>query len=94
MIEVLDYIPDLDNALKECERTLKSKASCIMSFGNKLSLKAKLKAIQGKSYRRSCKKVLQCLSEKGFIVKSKIGYNWLPFGRTSESALVSVAGGN
>jgi ubiquinone/menaquinone biosynthesis C-methylase UbiE len=88
MIEVLDYIPQLDQALSECKRTLKSNASSILSFGNKSSLKAKLKAMQGKSYRHSYKEVMQCLSKTGFLVKKKTGYSWLPFGRTSQSGVV------
>ena len=88
MIEVLDYIPELDQALSECKRTLKTNASSILSFGNKSSLKAKLKAMQGKSYRHSYKEVMQCLSKTGFLVKKKTGYSWLPFGRTSQSGAV------
>ena len=93
MIEVLDYIHELDTAMTECNRTLKSNASCILSFGNKSSLKAKLKAMQGNSYRHSYKKVMQCLSKTGLMVKRKTGYSWLPFGRTSESGLVPVIAG-
>ena len=90
MIEVLDYIPELDQALSECKRTLKKNASSILSFGNKSSLKAKLKAMQGKSYRHSYKEVMQCLSKTGFLVNKKIGYSWLLFGRTSQSSLVPI----
>ena len=93
MIEVLDYIPELEQALTECNRTLKPNGSSILSFGNKSSLKAKLKAMQGKSYRHSYKKVMQCLSKAGFMVKRKRGYSWLPFGRTSQSGLVPVLSG-
>ena len=93
MIEVLDYIPELEQALIECKRTLKPNASSILSFGNKSSLKAKLKAMQGKSYRHSYKKVMQCLSKTGLMVKRKTGYSWLPFGRTSQSRLVPVLAG-
>jgi ubiquinone/menaquinone biosynthesis C-methylase UbiE len=32
MIEVLDYISDLDEALTECHRTLKSEAICLFSL--------------------------------------------------------------
>ena len=92
MIEVLDYIPELDQALSECKRTLKTNASSILSFGNKSSLKAKLKAMQGKSYRHSYKEVMQCLSKTGFLVKKKTGYSWLPFGRTSQSGAVPFLG--
>ena len=44
MIEVLDYIPELESAFEECKRTLKPKAPCFLSFGNKSSIKAKLRA--------------------------------------------------
>src|SRR5665647_2642771 len=43
MIEVSDYIPELDLALKDCNRTLKNEGFCILSFGNKSSLKAKIR---------------------------------------------------
>ncbi|HLN45770.1 MAG TPA: class I SAM-dependent methyltransferase [Candidatus Sulfotelmatobacter sp.] len=90
MIEVLDYIPELDQALNECKRTLKPRASCILSFGNKSSLKAKLKAMHGKSYCHSYKQAVQCLFDSGFRIKRKRGYSWLPFGRTSQSNLVTA----
>jgi len=93
MIEVLDYIPELEQALTECKRTLKPNASCILSFGNKSSLKAKLKAMQRKPYRHSYKEVMHCLSKTGFMVKTKTGYSWLLFGRTSQSGLVPVLAG-
>jgi ubiquinone/menaquinone biosynthesis C-methylase UbiE len=47
MIDVLDYIPELDQSLSECKRTLKTNASSILSFSNKSSPKAKLKVMQG-----------------------------------------------
>lgn len=93
MIEVLDYIPELEQALTECKRALKPNASCILSFGNKSSLKANLKAMQGKSYRHSYKEAMQCLSKAEFIVRKKKGYSWLPFGRTSQSSLVPFLAG-
>ncbi len=89
MIEVLDYIPELEQALAECKRSLKPNASSVMSFGNSSSLKARLKAMQGKSYRHSYEEVMQGLSKTGFIIKRKMGYSWLPLGRTSQSNLVS-----
>jgi ubiquinone/menaquinone biosynthesis C-methylase UbiE len=93
MVEVLDYIPELDQALRDCKRTLKPDASCVLSFGNKSSLKAKLKSMQGKSYRHSYGEVVRCLSKTGFAVKNKLGYSWLPFGRTSQSSLVGFLAG-
>jgi ubiquinone/menaquinone biosynthesis C-methylase UbiE len=90
MIEVLDYIPELDTALDECNRTLKHNANCVLSFGNKSSLKAKLKVLKGKSYLHSYARVMQTLSKTGFLVCAKLGYNWLPFGRTSQNSLVPI----
>ena len=88
MIEVLDYISDLDEALIECHRTLKSNAMLILSFGNKRSLKSQFRELHGKSYRHSYNKVMRSLSKTGFSVVRKMGYSWLPFGRTSESRLI------
>ena len=88
MIEVLDYIPEVEEALRECHRTLKSNASLVLSFGNRSSLKSSLRKLRGKSYRHSYGKVMRFLSKTGFKVKRKMGYSWLPLGRTSESRLI------
>jgi ubiquinone/menaquinone biosynthesis C-methylase UbiE len=90
MIEVLDYIPELTVALNECNRVLKMDSGCVLSFGNKSSLKAKLKGLRGKSYVHSYKQVMQNLSETGFLVYAKLGYNWLPFGRASKNSLIPI----
>jgi len=88
MVEVLDYIPELDQAFGECHRTLKPDATLIVSFGNKSSLKSKLRELSGKSYQHSYRKIIQSLTETGFSVKRKTGYNWLLFGRMSENPLI------
>lgn len=88
MIEVLDYIPELDQAFIEAYRTLKPNASLILSFGNKSSLKAKLRQLSGKSYQHSYINVIQTLTKMGFQIKRKTGYNWLLFGRTSQNMLI------
>ena len=93
MIEVLDYITDLDEALMECYRTLKSNAPLILSFGNKSSFKSQLRELRGKSYKHSYGRVMQSLSKTGFVVVRRMGYNWLPFGRTSESRLIPFLAG-
>jgi ubiquinone/menaquinone biosynthesis C-methylase UbiE len=93
MIEVLDYIVELDKALAECYRTLKANAPLLLSFGNKSSLKSKLREFRGRSYTHSYKQVMLYLSQTGFLVTRKMGYNWLPFGRTSENPLVSFLAG-
>ena len=90
MIEVLDYIPELDQAIAECHRTLKPDGSLIVSFGNKSSLKSKLRELNGKSYQHSYTSVQQNLKATGFLVKGKTGYNWLLFGRASQNSLIPI----
>ncbi|MDR0797543.1 MAG: class I SAM-dependent methyltransferase [Nitrososphaerota archaeon] len=90
MIEVLDYVPELNVALNDCSRVLKFGSSCVLSFGNKSSFKGKLKGLKGKPYLHSFKGVLQDLPESGFVCKTSWGFNWLLFGRTSQNRLVPV----
>ena len=61
MIEVLDYIPQLTETMKECSRIIKPGASFVLSFGNQSSFKAKLRGLRGKSYTHSYAEVLKCL---------------------------------
>ncbi len=90
MVEVIDYIPQLDEALGECYRVLKSDSPFVLSFGNQSSLKAKLRALRGKTYMHSYRKVMQSLLKVGFKVNAKLGYSWLPFGRMSQNRLVPI----
>ena len=73
MIEVLDYIPELDQAFAECYQTLKPDSSFVVSFGNKSSLKAKLREFSGKSYQHSYSQVVRSLRKNGFSIKEKDG---------------------
>jgi ubiquinone/menaquinone biosynthesis C-methylase UbiE len=90
MIEVLDYIPELDVALNNCNRVLKPESSCILSFGNKSSFKGKLKSLKSKPYLHSFKGVIHNLPLSGLTYRSSLGFNWLLFGRTSQNFLVPV----
>ncbi|MDH5482611.1 MAG: class I SAM-dependent methyltransferase [Candidatus Bathyarchaeota archaeon] len=90
MIEVLDYIPELEKAMQECCKALRREAPLVLSFGNKSSLKSKLRAIRGKIYQHSYPEVIQSLNRTGFKIRRRIGYNWLPFSRTSENLLVPL----
>jgi ubiquinone/menaquinone biosynthesis C-methylase UbiE len=90
MIEVLDYIPDVETALAECRRVLRPKGSLVLSFGNRTSLKSRLRELRGKPYLHACSAVSQDSRELGFRVMSRKGYNWLPFGRMSESLLIPL----
>ncbi len=93
MVEVLDYILELDGTIAECQRVLKAESSFVVSFGNQSSLKAKVRGLRGKSYTHSYRDVMQSLFEAGFKVNSQLGYNWLPFGRMSESRFVPFLAG-
>jgi ubiquinone/menaquinone biosynthesis C-methylase UbiE len=93
IIEVLDYIPELNETINECYRILKRNSVLALSFGNKSSLKSQLKKIYGKSYSHSYREVVQCLLRAGFSITKKMGYNWLPYGRTSESKGVPLIAG-
>lgn len=90
MIEVLDYIPELYSTLAESRRILRQEGSLVLSFGNNSSPKGKLKKLGGKSYAHSYQDVIGALRKSGFRITKKTGYNWLPFGRTSENFLVPL----
>jgi SAM-dependent methyltransferase len=91
MMEVIDYIPELDTVLSECGRILKNGCSLVFSFGNKTSLKSKLRSLRGKSYRHSYGEITNELRKAGFKLARKEGFNWLLFGRTSENSLVPLS---
>ena len=90
MIEVLDYIAELDVALPECYNALKQGGSLILSFGNNSSLKSLFRRFRGRTYQHSYGNVLRSLEKAGFKVKIKLGYNWLPFNRVSENPLIPL----
>ncbi len=89
-IEVLDYIPELDQVIAECYRILKPNSSLFLTFGNKSSLKSKLRALRGNPYRHSYSEVAQSMQKTSFRLKRKMGYNWLPLGRMSENPLIPL----
>lgn len=91
IIEVLDYIPELETVLAECRRILKNGGSLVFSFGNKSSLKSKFRQLRGKYYMHSYSKVVESLEKARFRIIKKEGFNWLPFNRTSESRLISLS---
>jgi len=90
MVEVLDYIPELEVALNEGNRVLKFGSSCVLSFGNKSSFKGILKSLKGKPYLHSFKSVVHVLTGSSFVYKTSLGFNWMLFGRTSQNRLVPV----
>jgi ubiquinone/menaquinone biosynthesis C-methylase UbiE len=93
MIEVLDYIPQIEETVGECYRILKADCPFVLSFGNQSSLKAKLRVLRGKSYTHSYQTVKRSLFKIGFRVSDQLGYNWLPFGRMSQSRFIPLLDG-
>ncbi len=88
--EVFDYIPELKMALSECSRILKRSAPLVFSFGNRSSLKSRLRQMSGKRYTHSYSEAISVLEQLGFKIEKKKGYNWLLFGRTSENLLIPL----
>ena len=75
MMEVIDYIPESDTVLSGCSRILKNGCSLVFSFGNKASLKSKLRNLQGKSYMHSHGEIIKGLRKAGFKLVRKEGFN-------------------
>jgi SAM-dependent methyltransferase len=90
MLEVLDYFSELEIALKESNRVLKDNSECVLTFGNKSSFKGKIKNFKGSSYFHSYKGVMHVLLKTDFYLHDNLGFNWLPFGRTSQNGLVPI----
>ena len=87
-MEVVDYIPELDKVMTEARRILKSECPFVFSFGNLSSLKSKARQLSGKNYMHSYGEAAKDLEHAGFAAARKMGFNWLPFNRTSENRLI------
>ncbi|MEM2118484.1 MAG: class I SAM-dependent methyltransferase [Candidatus Bathyarchaeia archaeon] len=90
MIELLDCVVESEAIISECSSVLKDDGVIFLSFGNKSSIKGKIKSFVGKPYLHSYKEILGILKSKKFKVVRRMGFNWLPFGRVSDSTLVSL----
>lgn len=90
MIELLDYVENSEAPITECARILKDDGVIFLSFGNKSSLKGKIKGFFGKSYRYSYQDILRVLKAEKFTIVKKMGFNWLPFGRDSNNPAISL----
>ncbi|MCX8151378.1 MAG: class I SAM-dependent methyltransferase [Candidatus Bathyarchaeota archaeon] len=90
MIELLDCVIGSEEPISECSRVLKKDGVFFLSFGNKSSLKGKLKSFLGKPYLHSYKEILAVLKAEKFKSVRKLGFNWLPFDRISNSPLVPL----
>jgi ubiquinone/menaquinone biosynthesis C-methylase UbiE len=88
MVELIDIVHELQYVIEEIGRILKDGTSLFLSFGNKSSLKGKLKSWRGKPYYHSYRKVVTELEKAGFTIITRQGFNWLPFNRTSNSRLI------
>lgn len=90
MIELLDCVAESESILSECSRVLKGDGAIFLSFGNKSSIKGKIKSFVGKPYLHSYNEILSILKAKKFEIVRKIGFNWVPFDRISDNPLVPL----
>ncbi|MEM3596557.1 MAG: class I SAM-dependent methyltransferase [Candidatus Bathyarchaeia archaeon] len=90
MIELLDCVAESEAIISECSRILKDNGAIFLSFGNKSSIKGKIKKLVGKPYLHSYKEILGILKSKKFKIVKKMGFNWVPFGRVSDNPLVPL----
>jgi len=90
MVELLDCVVELDRVLAECWRVLKQGGSFTFTFGNKASLKGKIKKLRGLPYLHSYREVWDNLEAIGFAIEKREGFNWLPFDRISNNQLVPL----
>jgi SAM-dependent methyltransferase len=80
----------------ECRRVLKPGGIMIINMTNRYSWKGVLAMLNPKRYgsgqwnyyKNSVQNIKRRLREHGFIVRSTIGLNWIPFIRDSDSPLV------
>ena len=89
MIELLDYVENSKAPISECARILKDDGVIFLSFGNRSSLKGRIKGLSGKSYRYSYQDILRVLKAEKFEIARTMGFNWLPFGRDSNNPVIS-----
>ncbi|MEM2130058.1 MAG: class I SAM-dependent methyltransferase [Candidatus Bathyarchaeia archaeon] len=90
IVELLDYVENSAAAIAECARILKDGGVIFLSFGNKSSLKGKIKGFFGKTYSFSYGEISRVMKAEKFRVTKKLGFNWLPFGRNSNNPAISL----
>jgi ubiquinone/menaquinone biosynthesis C-methylase UbiE len=88
MIELLDYVKEFKLIMSDCSRVLKNDGAVFFSFGNKSSIKGKIKGFVGKPYLHSYREIMSVLKTMGFKIVRKMGFNWLPFDRISDNPLI------
>jgi len=76
--------------LSECGRILENGCSLVFSFGNKASLKSRLRNLRVKSYVHSYDEIINELRKAGFKLVRKEGFNRLLFNRASENPLLPL----
>jgi SAM-dependent methyltransferase len=87
---------DIRIFLSECHRALKPDGYLLFNIANRHSYKNMIfRKLNPESeyrfYGHSFNEVVALLAEFNFRVERTIGYNWIPFGRSSESRLIGVS---
>jgi len=92
-IEVISYLPNIDTFLQECHRVLNEHGYLCLTFSNRSSYKRYLHRLRSQFrifYRQSFAGIKAALEKQGFQLEAISGFNWLPFGRGSNSKLIRV----
>jgi SAM-dependent methyltransferase len=94
-LQAVDYV-DHRLLLNECHRVLTPGGGLIFDAPNLHSYKWGLKRVWDPndsltSTIVSCRELLRSMPVHGFTVQAVRGYNWIPFSRKSNSALIRVA---
>jgi ubiquinone/menaquinone biosynthesis C-methylase UbiE len=95
VIETIEYIKDIESFFKKCRELLNDNGIIIVTMCNRHSYKMlhPHRRTRPWSYFATEYDFKMILEKCGFkIVKSR-GFNWLPFGRGSDSSLIPVCAG-
>lgn len=91
-IQAADYL-EIKKFLRECNEILKIDGYLIFTLSNKHSYKNYLHQALSRNrtfYRYKYHNIISYLKKAGFKIENCTGYNWIPFKRTSNSALIAI----
>jgi ubiquinone/menaquinone biosynthesis C-methylase UbiE len=94
-IQCLQYF-DHQQFLRGCHRVLRDGGLLIFQAINRRNYKRALKRLAGRSanlspaYNMSSHELLRATADHGFAVQAISGYNWVPFDRLTDNALVGA----
>lgn len=91
-IETVDYL-DAESFIRQCNKLLKTDGFLLFTSGNNNSYKKYIHRALSKHrifYRYAFHDIVSSLEKEGFKVEKCIGYNWVPFDRSSNNILIAL----